>query len=99
MLGVAELIDTGSAFPTFSIVKLAVLNTRVDCSPYGQSVFADAADAIQSVDLAFDALINEVDVSKMRVFLSDVMFDRGKRRTDVVCQSCLARATAPYSAR
>lgn len=27
------------------------------------------------MDLAFDALINEVDVSKVRVFLSDVMFD------------------------
>ncbi|MDO4538762.1 MAG: hypothetical protein Q4B54_11425 [Coriobacteriales bacterium] len=30
------------------------------------------------VDLTFDALINEVDVSKMRVFLSDVLFDREK---------------------
>ena len=76
--GVAESIDTGSAFPTFGIVRPAGPNTRVDCSPYGQSVFADAVDAIQSVDLAFDALINEVDVSKMRVFLSDVMFDREK---------------------
>ena len=53
-------------------------NTRVDCSPYGQSVFADAVDAIQSVGLAFDALINEVDAGKMRVFLSDVMFDQEK---------------------
>ncbi len=76
--GVAERVDTGSLLPTFGIVKPAVPNTRVDCSPYGQSVFADAVDAIQSVDLAFDALINEVDVSKMRVFLSDVMFDSGK---------------------
>lgn len=76
--GVAEDVDTGSAFPTFAIVRPATPNTRVDCSPYGQSVFADAVDAIQSVDLAFDALINEVDVSKMRVFLSDVMFDTSK---------------------
>ena len=76
--GVAERVETGSAFPTFGIVKPAVPNTRVDCSPYGQSVFADAVDAVQSVDLAFDALINEVDVSKMRVFLSDVMFDTSK---------------------
>ena len=38
-------------------------------------MFADAIDAVQSVDLAFDALINEVDISKMRIFLSDVMFD------------------------
>ena len=76
--GVAGCVETGSPFPTFGIVKPALPNTRVDCSPYGQSVFADAVDAIQSVDLAFDALINEVDVSKMRVFLSDVMFDTSK---------------------
>lgn len=75
-VGVLPVYDTGCAFPTFGIVKPAVTNTRVDMSPYGQSVFADAVDAVQAVDLTFDALINEVDVSKMRVFLSDVLFDR-----------------------
>lgn len=74
--GVCAEYDTGCAFPTFSIVRPAVDNTRVDMSPYGQSVFADAIDAIQAVDVAFDSLINEVDVSKMRVFLSDVLFDK-----------------------
>lgn len=39
-------------------------------------MFTDAADAIQAVDLTFDALVNEADVSKMRVFLSDSLFDR-----------------------
>ena len=77
-VGVAPVYDTGCTFPTFGIVKPAVTNTSVDMSPYGQSVFADAIDAIQAVDLTFDALINEVDVSKMRVFLSDVLFDREK---------------------
>ena len=77
-VGVAPVYDTGCAFPTFGIVKPAVTNTRVDMSPYGQSVFADAVDAVQAVDLTFDALVNEVDVSKMRVFLSDVLFDREK---------------------
>ena len=77
-VGVTPVYDTGCAFPTFGIVKPAVSNTRVDMSPYGQSVFADAVDAVQAVDLTFDALINEVDVSKMRVFLSDVLFDREK---------------------
>lgn len=48
----------------------------MDFSPYEQSVFADAVDAVQSVDLAYDALINEVHAGKMRVFLSDVMFDQ-----------------------
>jgi hypothetical protein len=75
-MGILPTYETGSTFPTFSIVKPAITNTRVDMSPYGQSVFADAIDAIQAVDLTFDALINEVDVSKMRVFLSDVLFDR-----------------------
>lgn len=77
-VGVAPVFDTGCHFPTFGTVKPAVMNTRVDMSPYGQSVFADAVDAVQAVDLTFDALVNEVDVSKMRVFLSDVLFDRKK---------------------
>lgn len=43
-----------------------MVNPQVDMSPYGQSVFADAADAIQAADLTFDALVNEADVRKMR---------------------------------
>ena len=77
-VGVTPYVNTGCSSPTFGIVKPAVSNTRVDMSPYGQSVFADAVDAVQAVDLTFDALINEIDVSKMRVFLSDVLFDREK---------------------
>ena len=73
--GVCPVYDTGSTWPTFAVVRPAVDNTRVDFSPYGQSVFADAVDAIQAVDLAFDAMISEIDNGKMRVFLSDVMFD------------------------
>ena len=84
--GVCAEYDTGCPFPTFSLVKPAIENTRVDMSPYGQSIFADAVDAVQAVDLAFDAMINEVDVSKMRVFLSDVLFDKerdGKKRISI----------------
>ena len=61
---------------TFAIVKPAADNACEDMRPYGQSVFADAVDAIQAVDLAFDAMISEIDNGKMRVFLSDVMFDQ-----------------------
>ncbi len=82
--GVAPVVDTGCVFPTFAIVKPALDNTRVDMSPYGQSVFADAIDAIQAVDLAFDAMVSEVDVSKMRIFLSDVMFDREREGNKIV---------------
>ncbi|MDO4807925.1 MAG: hypothetical protein Q4A07_11855 [Coriobacteriales bacterium] len=75
-VGILPIYDTGCPFPTFGIVKPAVTNTRVDMSPYGQSMFADTVDAVQAVNLTFDALINEIDLSKMRVFLSDVLFDR-----------------------
>lgn len=68
--------ETGSDWPTFAIVRPAIDNTRVDMSPYGQSMFVDAIDAIQVADLAFDAMISEVDNGKMHVFLSDVMFDQ-----------------------
>ena len=74
--GLCAEYDTGSAFPTFTIVRPAIDNTRVDMSPYGQSVFANAIDAVQAVDIAFDAIFNEISVSKMRIFLSDVMFDK-----------------------
>lgn len=73
--GVCPVYDTGSTWPTFALVKPAIDNTRVDMSPYGQSVFADAVDAIQAVDLCYDAMMGEIDNGKMRVFLSDVMFD------------------------
>ena len=41
--GVCPVYDTGSVWPTFALVKPAIDNTRVDMSPYGQSVFADAS--------------------------------------------------------
>lgn len=69
-------LDTGSTWPTFALLKPAIDNTRVDLSPYGQSVFADAVDAVQAVDIAYDAIVSEVDVGKMRIFLSDVLFER-----------------------
>ena len=39
-------------------------------------MFADAVDVLQAVDVAFDSLVTEVSISKMRIFLSDVMFDK-----------------------
>lgn len=46
--GICAEYDTGCPFLTFAIVKPAIENTRVDMSPYGQSIFADAIDAIQA---------------------------------------------------
>jgi A118 family predicted phage portal protein len=67
--------DTTCPTPTFSIVKPAIDNTVVDLSPYGQSIYHDAIDAIQMVDLCFDAMGNEVKLSKMRIFVGDMLLD------------------------
>lgn len=67
--------DTKGAYQTFAIVRPAIQNRYVDFSPYGQAVFAEHEDVLKSVDLAYDAVFNEVDLSKMRVFMSDMMFE------------------------
>ncbi len=79
--GVIPDLPTKCATPTFAIVRPAIENTCVDMSPYGQSVFANAIDAIQAVDLAFDAIFNEIGLGKLRIFLSDMMFDTTKDDT------------------
>ena len=67
--------DTNSSSQTFAIFSPAIDNTTVDYSPYGQSVYADAIDAIQAVDLAWDATQNDLKLSKMRIFMSDLLLD------------------------
>ena len=76
MDGVLPVLETGCPTPTFAIVRPAIENTMEEFSPYGMSVFEDAIDVIQSVDLAYDAIFTEVDVGKIRVFLSDMLLER-----------------------
>ena len=84
--GVIDDLATHCQTPTFAIIAPAIANTCVDNSPYGQSVYDDAIDALKSVDEAYDAIFNEVRLSKMRVFMDDMMFevsdscDEGKRQ-------------------
>lgn len=70
-------LETGCPTPTFALVRPAIANTIVDGSPYGVSVFSDAIDAIEAVDLAYDAIFSEIDLGKMRVMISDVLLEVG----------------------
>lgn len=74
-MGIVTDWDTESETPYFAIVKPAIKNTVADCSPYGQSVFEDAIDVMKSVDSCYDTIMNEVDLGKLRLFLSDMMFE------------------------
>jgi len=78
--GMVDDLSTKCETPTFSIVKPAIENTLVDLSPYGMSIFEDAIDAVKSVDLAYDAIFNEIDLGKMRIFLGDTMFENVEDR-------------------
>lgn len=73
--GVEDELQTNCETPTFAIVTPAIPNSRVAFSPYGQSVFADCTDVMQSVDLCYDAIFKEVDLAKMRVLMSDALFE------------------------
>ena len=82
--GVSAEFRTRCATPTFALVRPAVENTAVDLSPYGMSVFADAMDAAKSVDLTYDALFQEIELTEAIVFLSDDMIDLRDRNGKVV---------------
>ena len=73
--GVVADFDTGSAVPWFAVCSPMIENTRVDLSPYGQSIYADAIDPLRSVDLCYDAMMNEVDLAKLRIFVSDMLVE------------------------
>ena len=73
--GVLPELDTGCPTPTFAVFRPAIENTYVDLSPYGVSVFADAVDAIKTVDMAWTALYDEVDLGRMVMLLPDTMIE------------------------
>lgn len=73
--GIEEDFDTKGVYPPFAVIRPALQNRYVDFSPYGQAVFAEHEDVLLSVDLAYDAVFNEVDLAKMRVFMSDMLFE------------------------
>lgn len=74
-VGALSDFDTLCPTKTFGIVKPALENTCVDLSPYGMSVFADAIDAVKAVDLAFDSIFQEVELTQPIVFMDESMID------------------------
>lgn len=72
---VIDDFDTRGELPWFSVVKPAIANVCADLSPYGQSVYASAIDVMKSVDMCYDAIFNEVDLAKMRIFISSLLVD------------------------
>ena len=75
-LGLIAEWDSGCATPTFAVVRPGISNTLSDTSPCGVSVFDRATGgAIQAVDMAFDALYQEVVLTEAMVFLDEALVD------------------------
>lgn len=67
--------DTGVDTPPFAIIRPALDNVYAEGTYMGQSIFADAVDAIKGVDNAFDSMQREIDATKVKVFMSAFLFD------------------------
>lgn len=73
--GILPDFETGSDLPTFAIIRPAVDNVYAEGTYMGQSVFADAIDAVKGVDNAFDSMQREIDATKVKVFMDEALFD------------------------
>ena len=71
--------DTKSNIPWFAIFKPLLTNNLFNNSPFGIPHYANAIDNMKAVDIAFDALKNEVD-SRRRTFVRANMlnYDSGE---------------------
>lgn len=67
--------DIGCDLPPFAIIRPALDNIYAEGTYMGQSVFADAIDAVKGVDNAFDSMQREIDATKVKVFMSSYLFD------------------------
>lgn len=73
--GIISDFDTQSTFKPFGIFTPGLENIYDDLSPLGPALFADAVDEIKAVDIAWDAFIQEVANTGVKVFVDDEMID------------------------
>lgn len=90
MLGAFAEFRTGSLDKWFCVISPALSNNLLTPAetgydyPFGISIYANAIDAIKCVDMAYDAIANEITIGRMRIFASADMMDDvdGKRVFD-----------------
>lgn len=67
--GVAEEVATGSELPYYQIIMPNIVNNADLSSPMGISVYANAIDNLQNIDLVFDSYDNEFRLGKKRILV------------------------------
>lgn len=71
-----ERVDTRQKTPTFSLIRLAKDNRIWDYSPMGVALFADAIGAIETVELAFDMIGNDLVLGRKMIAMPESMMQR-----------------------
>lgn len=71
--GVEEEVNTNSEIPRFQIIKPNIVNNIDLNSPMGISVFANAIDQLEGIDLVYDSYINEFRLGKKRIMIPVTM--------------------------
>ena len=66
----SSVTPTGDKNPWFQLLKPNVANNLDINSPMGISVFANALDVLQGVDLAYDGFCEEMRLGKARIFVN-----------------------------
>lgn len=65
--GVEEVVKTDSAEPQFQIIRPNVANNLEPDCPMGISVYANAIDQLEGLDLVYDSYCNEFRLGKKRI--------------------------------
>lgn len=71
--GVLEEVHTGSSVPLFQILTPNLVNNLMPDCPMGISVYANAIDQMEGVDLVYDSYLNEFRLGKKRMVIPITM--------------------------
>lgn len=74
---IMEKFNTRSDIPWFVIISPNSNNNKQKNSPFGLSFFANSIDILKSIDIGFDSFMNEVSLSRKRIFVRDDLVDYG----------------------
>lgn len=79
-------IDTKQPRKTFEIVTLGTDNPYWECSPFGVALFDTAIGALETTELAFDNLGNDLVLGKKMLMIPQSMLQKGEDGTMVLPQ-------------
>ena len=71
-----SVFDTGSDLAWFQILKPNIANNLDINSPMGISIYANALDTLQGVDLAYDGFCEEMRLGRSRIFVNKKLIRR-----------------------